>query len=183
MSLVVFLVAVGIFLDVFFYMRRKRRANTTQAGTLSPDSTQYQARAEVLNQPNAQSYHLNNPTYQPGQTNNVPLQPHSYYPKRFKNDAYDSSKQTPVLQSQNQATLLQQDNQGCQSVMSSEPTQLNNEVHHYGNEMHDPVYHTLESQDAPEDTQNGGQQAYQLNVPYQSNNYPHNPPYNPQFEA
>ena len=128
-------------------MKRKRQANTTQAGTMSPDSTQHQAGAEVLSQPNAQSYYLNNPTYQPGQTNNVALQPHSYYPKRFENGAHDSSSQTPVLQSQNQATLLQQNNQGYQSVMSSEPTQLNNEVHHYDNEMHDPVYHALESQD------------------------------------
>jgi hypothetical protein len=40
-SLVVFLIAVGITLAVFWYVKRKRPANTTQAGTVPLQNTPY----------------------------------------------------------------------------------------------------------------------------------------------
>ena len=123
-------------------MKRKRSADATdQAGNLSLQNIQYQAGAEVMNQPNTHTSHLNSPIYH-----------------------------ASVVQSQNPTTLQQRnrnhvfhinpcrnnDNKGYQAGMPSDPAQSDNVVRHYDNDVHEPVYHTLESQDAPQDTHSGG---------------------------
>ena len=131
--LVVFLIAVGILLAVFLYMKRKRSADATEAGPLPEESIQYQTGAEMLNQPNPQSCNLSNPIYH-----------------------------DPEVESQNSGTIIQNGegnkssqhyhNEGCKTAMSSDPTQPK-DVQHYHNGMHEPVYHALESQDVLHDTE------------------------------
>ena len=131
--LAMFLIAVGILLAVFLYMKRKRSADATAAGPLPQESIQYQTGAEMLNQPTPQSCNLSNPIYH-----------------------------DPEVESQNPGTIIQNGqgnnssqhyhNQGYKTAMSLDQTQPK-DVQHYHNEMHDPVYHALESQDVPHDTE------------------------------
>ena len=162
-SLFMFLLAVGMLLAVFWYMKSKRQTDTTQTGTMPLHNTQYQGGAEIQNQSNAQSSYLNNPTQQPEQINNGAHQSYNYYPQRFDNGTHAFSSQSPVVQSQNLALLPQQEN-----------------------ENHGFNYHRLESPDAAQDTaykDSSGQQVYPQNDPFQSNSYPYNPPYNPHYQV
>ena len=157
-SLVMFLLAVGMLLAVFWYMKSKRQTDTTQTGTMPLHNIQYQGGAEIQNQSNAQSFYSNDPTQQPEQINNEAHQCYDYYPQRFDNSTHAFSSQAPVVQSQNLALLPQQENES----------------------------HRLESPDAAQDTaykDSSGQQVYPQNVPFQSNSYPYNPPYNPHYQV
>ena len=61
-SLVVFLIAIGLVLAVFWYVKKKRPANATQAGTVPLQNTPYQGTEIQNQQPNTQFSGFNNPT-------------------------------------------------------------------------------------------------------------------------
>ena len=147
--LVVFLVAVGILLAVVWHMKRKR-SDTTQAGTVPLHNTQYQE-AETQNQQSNIS-----PTYQ-GTTFRIPNQSHSYCPQSFDNGTHAFPNQFPVFQGQNPALFPQQQNENhgfnCRGLESTEAAR-------------DTV--CLDSHD---------QQVYPQNDPFQGNYPP--PPYSP----
>ena len=153
-SLIVFLIAVGVLLAVFWYIKSKRAANASQAGTVPLLNTQYQG--VQTPQPNTQFSGVTNPTYhettgqnQPGQTpqtNDVAYQPpnSTYYPQEFQNGA------------QNQ----------------------------FHNPLHNTAYQPHETPSAPQLDTSSGQQMYPQNTPYQDNNYLHSPPaYSPLFHG
>ena len=167
-SLVVFLIAVGILLGAYFYVKRKRAANRTQAGTVPLRNSPYEATETSQNQQpsapppyQALAFQVAN---QPEQTSNVAHpSSNSYNSPRFHNGTQGFSSQVPVVEWQNPALLPQQ-----------------------GNENHGFSYHRFDSPDAAQDTvyQNrSGQQVYPQHDPFQSNNYPCNPPYNPQYQV
>jgi hypothetical protein len=133
---------------VFWNIKRKRAANTSQAGTVPLLNTQYQGQEVQTPQPNTQFSGVTNPTYhettgqnQPGQTpqtNDVAYQPpnSTYYPQEFQNGA------------QNQ----------------------------FHNPLHNTAYQPHETPSAPQLDTSSGQQMYPQNTPYQGNNYLHSPP-------
>jgi hypothetical protein len=131
---------------VFWYVKRKRPANATQAGTVPLQNTPYRG-AQIQNQqPNTQFSGFNNPTAfqnHPQHGNNVAQQSHnpSHYPQGFQYGAQGTPNQGLV--SQIPANSPQQgnenhgfhinpspnnDDQGHHTAMSSYPTQSNNEV-------------------------------------------------------
>ena len=132
-SLVVFLGSIAILLAGFLYMKRKRSSDAAQVGPLPQENIQYQAGAEIVNQPNAKLCNLSNPIYHD-------LEVESQNPG------------TVIQNGEGNKSFQHYHNQGYKTAMSSDPTQPEDVQHHH-NEMHDPVYHTLESQDVPQDTQ------------------------------
>ncbi|CAB4005247.1 Hypothetical predicted protein [Paramuricea clavata] len=137
-SLVVFLIAVGLVLAVFWYVKKKRPANATQAGTVPLPNTPYQG-TETQNPAKSQ---------QQGNEN------HGFH-----------INPSPIYE---------------------DPAQSDNEVHQNHNQLHNPVYHTLESPEATKDAQfqdSSGQQMHPQNAPLQGNEYHHHLPYNPQYQS
>ncbi|CAB4018029.1 Hypothetical predicted protein [Paramuricea clavata] len=180
-SLVVFLIVVGITLAVFWYVKRKRPTNATQAGTVPLQNTSYQGTQIQNQQPNTQFSHLNNPTafqnYPHHGNNNVARQSHnpSHYPHGFQYGAQGYVDSPPNY-----------DDQGHHTTLSSYPAQSDNEIHQNHNRLHDPVYHTLKSPEVTKDAQFqdiSGQQMYPQNAPRQGHDYHHHPPYNPQYQG
>ena len=182
-SLVVFLIAVGLLLAIFWYVKKKPQVNTIHAGTM-PLQNIHQG-AEIQNQPNTQFSHLNNPTAFENQlqqcNNNVARKSHN--PQRFHNAAQGTPNQDPLFQNPTKNPQNVQgnenhgfhmnpspnyDDQGHHTAMSSFPAQSNNEV-------------TLE---ATKDTQIQDSSGQQMkNAPHQDNDYVHNPLYNPQYQG
>ena len=182
-SLVVFLIAVGLLLSVFWHVKKKPQVNTIHAGTM-PLQNIHQG-AEIQNQPNTQFSHLNNPTAFETQlqqcNNSVARQSHN--PQRFHNAARGTPNQDPLFQNPTKNPQNVQgnenhgfhmnpspnyDDQGHHTAMSSFPAQSNNEV-------------TLE---ATKDTQYQDRSGQKMkNAPHQGNDYVHNPLYNPQYQG
>jgi hypothetical protein len=156
-------------------VKKKPQVNTIHAGTM-PLQNIHQG-AEIQNQPNTQFSHLNNPTAFETQlqqcNNSVARQSHN--PQRFHNAAQGTPNHEPLFQNPTKNPQHVQENenhgfhinppnyndQGHHTAMSSYPTQSNNEV-------------TL---DATQDTQ------IQESSGHQSNDYLHNPLYNPQYQG
>jgi hypothetical protein len=188
-SLVVFLIAIGLVLAVFWYVKKKRPANATQAGTVPLQNTPYQGTEIQNQQPNTQFSGFNSPTTfqnHPQHGNNVVQQSHnpSHYPQGFQNGSQALVTQNPAKSPQKA-----NENHGFHinpSPIYEDPAQSDNEVQQNHNQLNNPVYHTLESPEATKDAQfqdSSGQQMYPQNAPHQGNDYHHHPPYNPQYQS
>jgi hypothetical protein len=166
---------------VFWYVKRKRPTNATQAGTVPLQNTPYRGAQTQNQQPNTQFSHLNNPTafqdrLQHG-NNNVAHQSHnpSHYPQGFQHGAQGYIDPPPNY-----------GDQGHHTTVSSYPTRSNNEVHPNHNQLDHLAYHTFESPEATKDAQfqdSSGQQMNPQNAPRQGYDYHHHPPCNPQYQG
>ena len=199
-----------VLLAVFWFVRYRRTVNSAQSQTVPLQNSQNQDTRTQNPQLNTQRSGFDNPLYrepllqnQPQQTSTGAFQsryPPSH-PLALQGGTQGTPNQGPVIQnptmhSQQQGNSNQglhtypppcYDYQGNQPVMTLSPSSPPfNEVQHSHNQLHDPVYHTHESQDVGQDAGRKGmdsQQMYPLDTSHQGNEHVHNPPYNPQFQS
>ena len=209
-SAVLFLAIVVMVLAVFWFVRYRRTANSAQSRTVPLQNSQNQDTRTQNPQLNTQRSGFDNPLYREPLLQNQPQQtsigafqsryPPSH-PPALQGGTQGTPNQGPVIQnptmhSQQQGNSNQglhtypppcYDYQGNQPVMTLSPSSPPfNEVQHSHNQLHDPVYHTHESQDVGQDAVGKGmdsQQMYPLDTSHQGNEHVHNPPYNPQFQS
>jgi hypothetical protein len=188
-SLLLFFTAVGILVGVIWYHQKKRPANAPQSGSVALQNTQYQgtqaqnrqAVAADVSNPTSYQHHLLQGNKDVAHPSQHPSTAHRGGPQN------GPSAPNQSLTSQNPTQQTHENSEFHFNPSQTHNQQGHTNDHQYNNQLHDQVYHTLESPDAAHGT-HYGQQMYPQNSPHQHNEYPHNPshnppPYNPHYQG